>query len=227
MRATVNEIALEFATAAPGSRCIVDLGCSRGEAIAALVAGLDSDTRFVGVETSAPMLAAARERFADDSNVSLLDLDLRLAYPEVRANVTLGVLTLQFVPIEHRQRLIQQVYEHTEPGGAFISRREGARRDRRARPPDGRLLPHDETSRRLHAGGDRPQAAVVGRRARAGGGEVERRDVASRRLPAGRLLLALDELWWLDRRAAVRPRGRGSHAARWSHSRSAAVSVDR
>lgn len=120
MRATVDEIALKFAAAARGSRCIVDLGCSRGEAIARLVAALDSDTRFVGVDTSAPMLAAARKRFAGDSNVSLLDLDLRLAYPEVRANVTLGVLTLQFVPIEHRQRLIQEVYDHTEPGGTFI-----------------------------------------------------------------------------------------------------------
>lgn len=120
MRATVDEITLEFAAAARGSRCVVDLGCSRGEAIARLVAVLDSDTHFVGVEMSAPMLAAARERFASDGNVSLLELDLRLAYPEVRANVTLGVLTLQFVPIEHRQRLIQQVYDHTEPGGAFI-----------------------------------------------------------------------------------------------------------
>lgn len=120
MRATVDEIALEFASAARGDRCIVDLGCSRGEAIARLVADLDSDTRFVGVETSAPMLAAARERFGTASNVSLLDLDLRLAYPDVCANVTLGVLTLQFVPIEHRQWLIQQVYDHTEPGGAFI-----------------------------------------------------------------------------------------------------------
>ncbi|MGH3751880.1 MAG: methyltransferase domain-containing protein [Pseudonocardiaceae bacterium] len=120
MRATVDEIALEFAAAARGSRCVIDLGCSRGEAIARLVAALDSDTHFVGVEMSAPMLVAARERFASDGNVSLLELDLRLAYPEVRANVTLGVLTLQFVPIEHRQRLIQQVYDHTEPGGAFI-----------------------------------------------------------------------------------------------------------
>lgn len=120
MRATVDEIALEFAAAARGSRCVVDLGCSRGEAIARLVAALDSDTHFVGVEMSAPMLVAARERFANDGNVSLLELDLRLTYPEVRANVTLGVLTLQFVPIEYRQRLIQQVYDHTEPGGAFI-----------------------------------------------------------------------------------------------------------
>jgi tRNA (cmo5U34)-methyltransferase len=120
MRSTVDEIALAFAAVARGNRCVVDLGCARGEAIARLVDALGPDVRFVGVETSAPMLAAARERFSGRENVSLLDFDLRLAYPEVRANVTLSVLTLQFVPMEHRQQLVQRVHDHTEPGGAFI-----------------------------------------------------------------------------------------------------------
>jgi tRNA (cmo5U34)-methyltransferase len=52
--------------------------------------------------------------------VSLLDLDLRTGYPDVEATLTLSILTLQFVPIEHRPRVVRTVYEHTTPGGAFV-----------------------------------------------------------------------------------------------------------
>jgi tRNA (cmo5U34)-methyltransferase len=34
--------------------------------------------------------------------------------------VTLAVLTLQFIPIEHRQRVIRNAYRNTVPGGALI-----------------------------------------------------------------------------------------------------------
>ena len=50
----------------------------------------------------------------------MLDLDLRAGYPNVEATLTLSVLTLQFVPIEHRARIVREVYEHTAPGGAFV-----------------------------------------------------------------------------------------------------------
>jgi tRNA (cmo5U34)-methyltransferase len=46
--------------------------------------------------------------------------DLRTSYPPARACVTLCVLTLQFTPIEHRQRILRRIYEHTQPGGALI-----------------------------------------------------------------------------------------------------------
>jgi tRNA (cmo5U34)-methyltransferase len=78
--------------------------------------------RYVGVEVSPPMLAAARERFASwpASVVRIIDLDLRTAYPPVAASVTLAVLTLMFTPITHRPRIVQNVYDHTLPGGAFV-----------------------------------------------------------------------------------------------------------
>lgn len=69
------------------------------------------------------MLAAARERFADEierGTVEIVDHDLREGYPQTRAYVTLCVLTLQFIPIEHRQRILADAYESTIPGGAFI-----------------------------------------------------------------------------------------------------------
>lgn len=102
---------------------IVDLGCSRGEAIAPLVDRWGTANRFVGVEISAPMIQASRARFAGpiaEGIVRIEELDLRAGYPACRASVTLAVLTMQFIPMEHRQRVLRDVYAHTVDGGAFI-----------------------------------------------------------------------------------------------------------
>jgi tRNA (cmo5U34)-methyltransferase len=102
---------------------VVDLGCSRGEALAPLVDRFGAANRFIGVEVSPPMLEAARQRFRgylDCGIVEIRDADLRKEYPPAQASVTLSILTLQFTPIEYRQRIIRQVWKHTLPGGAFI-----------------------------------------------------------------------------------------------------------
>jgi tRNA (cmo5U34)-methyltransferase len=119
MRETVAQIAYSYAALQP-SPVIVDLGCSRGKSLTPLVRRLGPDARFVGVEAAAAMLEEARRKFADDTRVAILDLDLRHEYPAARASVTMSVLTLQFVPIEHRQRLLQSIFDHTLPGGALI-----------------------------------------------------------------------------------------------------------
>lgn len=118
MRRTVTDVALSFAR--PNTD-IVDLGASRGEAIAPLVDHLGQTCRYTCVEVSPPMLKVLRSRFAEHSYVNVLDLDLRRAYPEaISASVTLAVLTVQFTPIEYRQRILRTVYEHTQPGGALV-----------------------------------------------------------------------------------------------------------
>src|SRR4029077_16474189 len=79
--------------------------------------------RYIGVEVSAPMLAACRHRFKgfiDCGLVDIRELDLRKNYPPLMASLTLSVLTLQFVPIEHRQRVVRDMYAHTVTGGAVI-----------------------------------------------------------------------------------------------------------
>lgn len=118
MRRAVASAARRFAR--PGT-WVVDLGCARGEAISDLVPGLaPAGVRFCGCEVSAPMLDAARRRFAGDPSVELLDVDLRSSYPHRPASVTLSVLTLQFVPIEHRQRVLRDAYRNTVPGGVLV-----------------------------------------------------------------------------------------------------------
>lgn len=102
---------------------IVDLGCSRGEAMARLIDRFGINNRFIGVEVSDPMLQAARARFQgliDCGVVDIRELDLREGYPPCLASVTLCILTLQFTPIEHRLRIVQDIYDHTTEGGALI-----------------------------------------------------------------------------------------------------------
>lgn len=102
---------------------IVDLGCSRGDALDPFVRRYGCHNRFVGVEVAPPMLAAARERFRgfiDNALADIRDDDLREAYPPVRASLTLCVLTLQFTPIEYRQRIVRDIFKSTVPGGALI-----------------------------------------------------------------------------------------------------------
>lgn len=124
MRSAVRDIALSFLE--PEGKgpeplaLVLDLGCSRGEMIAVL-RDQAPPAHFVGVDVSDPMLAAARERFAEDPDVEIARLDLRQGYPSVPpARVTLSVLTLQFIPIERRREVVKQIYEHTAPGGCFI-----------------------------------------------------------------------------------------------------------
>jgi tRNA (cmo5U34)-methyltransferase len=69
------------------------------------------------------MLKAAKERFecAERAGyVSIQEWDLRKSFPMMTTSVVLSILTLQFVPINYRQGIVQAAYDHMAPGGAFI-----------------------------------------------------------------------------------------------------------
>jgi tRNA (cmo5U34)-methyltransferase len=120
MRQTVFDVGSRFAQ--PGSH-IVDLGCSRGDALAPFINKFGARCDYLGLEVSEPMLQAARERFQAAINSGFVDIrqhDLRGAYPDVQASVTLCVLTLQFTPEDQRQRILDEVFAHTAPGGVLI-----------------------------------------------------------------------------------------------------------
>lgn len=120
MRQACFELAARFRV--PGTD-IVDLGCSRGDAMAELVETYGAENRFVGAEVSEPMLSAARSRYDAEiraGTVRIENLDLRTGYPECEASVTLAVLTLQFIATEYRQRVVREAYRHTVEGGVLI-----------------------------------------------------------------------------------------------------------
>jgi tRNA (cmo5U34)-methyltransferase len=102
---------------------IVDLGCARGAALAPFITKFGTFNQHLGIDVSQPMLAAARDQFAGEiagGRVSFASLDLRSSYPQLMASLTLCVLTLQFTPVEHRQRILRDAWRHTVPGGAVV-----------------------------------------------------------------------------------------------------------
>jgi tRNA (cmo5U34)-methyltransferase len=102
---------------------IVDMGCSRGEALLPFVSNFGQDNHYIGLEISEPMIEAARGKFAKHPHggcVAITRADLRHEFPGVTSSLVLSVLTLQFTPIEYRQRIIRRVFNSLAPGGAFI-----------------------------------------------------------------------------------------------------------
>lgn len=120
MRQLCFDVGCRFVKPSTG---IVDLGCSRGEALAPFVDKFGAFNTYHGVEASEPMRDAARARFAGMIQSNLMKLhakDLRSWYPPYNVSLTLAVLTLQFIPITYRQRLIQHAWNHTAAGGGLI-----------------------------------------------------------------------------------------------------------
>lgn len=100
---------------------IMDIGASRGDALAPFVEQYP-DHNYYAIEISEPMRAVMQERFGHLNNVTICDHDLRYNHSafEVKSDLILSVLTLMFVPIELRQRLVQSMYDSLKPGGALI-----------------------------------------------------------------------------------------------------------
>lgn len=122
MRNSVRNLVLHFTKEyTSGQITVLDLGCSKGEAIAELVSMLPN-ARFYGWDISDPMIAEAKRRFRHDENVKIAKRDLRFVpgyeYPD--SNIVLSILTLQFTPIEYRQEILQNVYDNLRGNGIFI-----------------------------------------------------------------------------------------------------------
>jgi len=101
---------------------VLDIGCSDGLMLAALTGKFERDRGyFVGVDVSEPMLEKAKERFKDDSRVTILNHDMTKGVPSGHYDVITSVLTLQFIPINYRQQIIQSIYNNLSPcHGCFI-----------------------------------------------------------------------------------------------------------
>jgi tRNA (cmo5U34)-methyltransferase len=121
MRELVTRIGKRFAKR---KTSIVDLGCSTGEAIQPFIAAYGCQNNYKLYDVSKPMLEACRERYKnwiDEGFLTVEEFDIRNGLPQhLYTSLILSVLTLQFTPIEYRQKIVQSVYDSLEPGGAFI-----------------------------------------------------------------------------------------------------------
>jgi tRNA (cmo5U34)-methyltransferase len=97
---------------------VMDIGCSNGNAALPFVKTFNN--QFILCDVSESFLDLCRKGFKEHENVQVIYHDLRNGVPDVQSCLILSILTIQFTPIEYRQKIINSVYEHLQPGGAFI-----------------------------------------------------------------------------------------------------------
>lgn len=120
MRALVNDLTSKYVQ---NESSVLDLGCSTGGAIKDVIASVQQEVVFIGVEISEPMREQAKknlQKFIDTKQVKIINCDLREDFPISSNSVVLSILTIQFIPIEHRQKIISNIYESLLSGGVFI-----------------------------------------------------------------------------------------------------------
>ena len=124
MRSSISDLVADVIHSKPVKESfqILDIGCSDGLMIQALMSKFESNRgHFTGVDVSEPMLEKAKERFKDNARVHILNHDVTKSVPAGYFDVITSVLTLQFIPINYRQQIIQQIYERLSPvHGCFI-----------------------------------------------------------------------------------------------------------
>lgn len=104
---------------------IYDLGCSHGNLgvlILALFRQKGKQPAMVGVDTSLPMLEKFRgrlDRAGAETGIDLVCCPMEDIAIE-NASVVIINLTLQFLDVQKRDRIIQKIYEGLVPGGILL-----------------------------------------------------------------------------------------------------------
>lgn len=110
----------------PHVDAVLDIGCSTGLALDRL----DSYAQYngvkirqlVGTDVSDPMLEKAREDHCYDPRYHFMKSDMRDHFPfgKESFDVVMCILTLQFTPIEHRLRIMDEIHRIIKPGGRLV-----------------------------------------------------------------------------------------------------------
>jgi SAM-dependent methyltransferase len=112
-------VLMELVPAAP--RRVLDLGTGDGFTLG-LVRNVYPDAESVGVDFSAEMLALARERFAGDPDVQIVEHDLDDPLPELgRFDLVVSSFAIHHCVDERKRALYGEVFRVLEPGGRFLN----------------------------------------------------------------------------------------------------------
>ena len=99
----------------------VDLGCGDGR-LASLVLEARPDAEVVGLDSSAPMLELARERFAGDARAEIREHDLNDALPALGAlDVVVSGFAIHHLAHERKKSLFTEIASALRPGGVFAN----------------------------------------------------------------------------------------------------------
>lgn len=123
MRKSVTDLAYSVINSRPRKEVfqLLDVGCSDGLMLMYLLDRLGDSGYYYGVDISDSMLERAKERFNALSNVFIQKCDLREHFPTGYFDVITSILTVQFTPIEYRQKLIKNIYDSLSAvNGCFL-----------------------------------------------------------------------------------------------------------
>lgn len=102
-------------------RRILDLGCGDGR-IMALAKLARPQAQGVAVDFSPTMLGAARERFAKDPSVTVVEHNLSDPLPDLgKFDAILSSLAIHHLLDERKRALYAEIFERLEPGGLFCN----------------------------------------------------------------------------------------------------------
>jgi len=102
-------------------RRVLDLGTGDGYTLG-LVRSVHPEADGVGVDFSAEMLGLARERFAGDAGVEIVEHDLDLPLPQLgRFDLVVSSFAIHHCVDERKRALYGEVFELLEPGGRFLN----------------------------------------------------------------------------------------------------------
>lgn len=110
-----------------GPSVVLDLGCATGNTMVrmcelAAEEAPKASLRFIGLDAEQTMLDRARARLGPAPHLAQHDLRTRLPYLAfaARPQVVFLLWTAQFVPIEHRARLLADIREAIAPDGVLL-----------------------------------------------------------------------------------------------------------
>ena len=103
------------------SQCY-DLGCSLGTTTLRLRQNLPASSHVIGIDNSAAMVSRCRHNMArDNSQASYEILQQNIQDTNIeRASIVILNFTLQFIPDNERQAILQSIYDGMQPGGVLL-----------------------------------------------------------------------------------------------------------
>ncbi len=104
-----------------GVRRVLDLGMGDGRLLALLQVDRPEMTG-VGLDFSGVMLEAARERFAGDERIDLVEHDLGEPLPDLgRFDAVVSSMAIHHLEHERKRSLCAEAFDLLEPGGVFAN----------------------------------------------------------------------------------------------------------
>lgn len=118
-RAEGEAALLEFIS--PNVRRILDLGTGDGRLLS-LVRGVHPDTDAVALDFSPAMLAAARQRFAGDSRVRVVEHNLDNSLPDLgKFDAVISSFAIHHLVHQRKRELYAEIYGLLNQGGVFCN----------------------------------------------------------------------------------------------------------